>query len=182
MNPERDCESTEEWRRIPETSGNYLVSSLGRIKSVERKIVRSNGWPQTTRERILRLSFDDCGYPMARVDGKTFKVHRGVALAFLGERPDGAVIRHLDGNPKNCTLCNLAYGSASENVMDGYAYAGRIKKNQKLTLKSAAEIKEKIKNGVRSVEIAKEYGISQQSVCDIKHERIYGHLSCGGTS
>jgi len=172
----------EEWRRIPQKSENYLVSNMGRIKSVGRSMIRSNGRPQVFRERILRQSCDEWGYPMVRVDGKTLKVHKAVALAFIGDRPEGMVIRHLDGNPKNNTIGNLSYGTPSENVMDGYVYAGRIKKDQKLTLKSAAEIKEKIKNGVKSAEIAKEYGISQQSVCDIKHARIYGHLHCGGTT
>ena len=170
----------EEWKHIPQKSDNYLVSNMGRIKSVGRSMVRSNGRPQTFKERILRQCCDEWGYPLVRVDGKTMKVHKAVALAFLGAREECMVIRHLDGNPKNNTLGNLSYGTQSENVLDGYAYAGRIRKRQKLTLKSAGEIKEKIKNGVRSVEIAREYGISQQSVCDIKHERIYGHLSCGG--
>ena len=176
MNRERNCGATEEWRRIPGTSGNYLVSSLGRIKSVERKIVRSNGWPQTTRERILKQSKDEWGYPMVRVDGKTIKVHRAVALTFLGVRAEGMVIRHLDGNPENNNIDNLAYGTPSENTLDGYVYAKKIRKQQKLSIESATDIKRMIKSGTRSYIIAREFGISQQSVCDIKHGRIYAHV------
>lgn len=49
-------------------------------------------------------------------------------------------------------------------------------KNQKLSIRSAEEIKKRIKNGDRSVDIAKMYGVSQQTICDIKHNRIYKHV------
>jgi DNA invertase Pin-like site-specific DNA recombinase len=82
-------------------------------------------------------------------------------------------VRHLDGNPKNNSARNLAYGSASENVLDGYAYRGSIRRGQKLTEQDAAEIKKMLAKGTRSRDLAKEYGVSEQSICDIKHGRIY---------
>jgi hypothetical protein len=122
----------------------------------------------------LKTPEDEWGYPMVGVDGKTIKVHRLIALAFLGPRPfPSAVVRHLDGNPKNNSARNLAYGSASENVLDGYAYRGSIRRGQKLTEQDAAEIKKMLAKGTRSRDLAKEYGVSEQSICDIKHGRIY---------
>jgi phage FluMu protein Com len=46
------------------------------------------------------------------------KVHWLVARAFLGPRPDGMEIRHLDGDYQNCTASNLLYGTKSENALD----------------------------------------------------------------
>lgn len=47
------------------------------------------------------------------------QVHRLVATAFLGAEPfHGAVVRHLDGNPANNAVINLAWGSVSENNRD----------------------------------------------------------------
>ena len=103
-------------------------------------------------------------------------MHRLLALAFLGQRKEGAVIRHKDGNPKNCVLWNIEYGTASQNALDCYRYRGNLRKNQKLSIRSAEEIKKRIKNGDRSVDIAKMYGVSQQTICDIKHNRIYKHV------
>ena len=166
----------EEWRLIPGHSENYMVSNFGKVKSLQRTIVRNNGWPQTIRERILKASCDEWGYPQVRVDGKTIKVHRAVALAFLGTRPDGEEIRHMDGNPENCCLSNLAYGTHSENVLDGYVYRGNIGKHQKLNAQSVIAIKTDILAGKPSRKIANAYGISEQSICDIKHGRTYAWM------
>jgi hypothetical protein len=53
------------------------------------------------------------------------RVHSVVMLAFKGVRPPGLEVRHLDGNPKNNALSNLAYGTASQNRMDAYEHGGR---------------------------------------------------------
>ena len=44
----------ETWRDIPDYEGLYQVSTLGRIKSLERKIIRSNGRVFTIKEKILK--------------------------------------------------------------------------------------------------------------------------------
>jgi hypothetical protein len=38
--------------------------------------------------------------------------------AFVGLRPKGLETRHLDGDPSNNQLSNLAYGTSSENHLD----------------------------------------------------------------
>jgi hypothetical protein len=46
------------------------------------------------------------------------KVHTLVLEAFVGPRPDGMVTRHLDGDPSNNRLSNIAYGTPRENSLD----------------------------------------------------------------
>ena len=165
-------ESREVWEKIPGIDG-YEVSNMGRVRSLERAIVRSNGRRQTIRARILRPAKDEWGYPMVGLHRKTYKVHRLVAMAFMPEKLAGQEIRHLDGNPENNHLSNLAYGTHSENVMDMYAYRGCIRSGQKLTEQIASEIKRELAAGRMGREIAKLYGVSEQTICDIKHGRIY---------
>jgi hypothetical protein len=45
-------------------------------------------------------------------------VHRLVLEAFVGPMPPGAVSRHLNGDPTDNRIENLAYGSQSENQLD----------------------------------------------------------------
>lgn len=45
-------------------------------------------------------------------------VHQFAAYLFYGDRPDGLVIRHLDGNAENNSKNNLIYGTHSENNLD----------------------------------------------------------------
>jgi hypothetical protein len=57
-------------------------------------------------------------------------VHRLVAWAFLGPRPEGMQIRHLDGNKMNNFIENLVYGSAKDNSQDKVAH-GTSNKGEK---------------------------------------------------
>lgn len=114
--------NVEEWRAIPDWP-EYEVSSLGRVRGIDRVTVRSNGSAYTVRGRIRQpFASEKDGYPRVSLERVGFRrtrtVHSLVAEAFLGPRPPGAVVRHLDGMPLNCTPDNLAYGSCSDNVQD----------------------------------------------------------------
>src|SRR5690606_32157657 len=41
-----------------------------------------------------------------------------VAAAFLGPRPEGSEVCHINGDPADNRVENLRYGSRSENVLD----------------------------------------------------------------
>jgi hypothetical protein len=58
------------------------------------------------------------GYHQMKIDGRTRLVHQMVLAAHAGPRPDGQEVRHLDGDPLNNWLANLAYGTPSENSAD----------------------------------------------------------------
>lgn len=106
----------EEWRPVPGFPG-YSVSSLGRVLSTRR-------WRGSDGPRVLTARPNPSGYPCVSVcdvaTGQAYRrqVHHLVAEAFLGSRPAGMQIRHLDGVPTNNALSNLRYGTASENAYD----------------------------------------------------------------
>lgn len=107
---------SEEWRAIAGCP-NYQVSSLGRVRSWRTH--RGVAGP-----RILKQGAGSKGYLTVRLDGLTRKVHRLVAEAFLGPLPDGLQTRHLDGNNRNNTVANLAYGTQLENMADRVSLKG----------------------------------------------------------
>lgn len=162
----------EVWKCIRAEPG-YAISNMGRVKSLARTIQRSNGRKQTIRERVLKLSFDELGYPQVRFNRHTYKVHRLIGMEFMGDRPTNEVIRHLDGNPQNNHLSNLEYGTLSQNIYDCYDYRGNLRKSQKLDEHIASKIKAQLMAGIESYKLAKQYHVSQQTICDIKHNRIY---------
>lgn len=98
-----------EWRDVPGFPG-YQVSDQGDVVTLKRG----------TR-RPLALA-PDRGYHRVRVyrDGVAYRrgVHQLVALAFIGPRPSGHDVRHLDGDGTNNTLQNLAYSTPSVNQAD----------------------------------------------------------------
>lgn len=105
------CCEHEEWRLVP-GHPRYEVSSLGRVRSNIRP-----GAPLILKHTPAR------GYPQVHLAGRgKANVHTIVALAFLGPRPEGLEVRHLDGNAGNPQLRNLAYGTRSENQRDAVAH------------------------------------------------------------
>jgi hypothetical protein len=99
--------SGEEWRSLADRPG-YEISSHGRLRSTRGGTTRIHAmYPD--RGGYMRTS--------AGSDGAKL-VHILVALAFLGPRPDGMHIRHLDGDQRNNRVDNLAYGTPSENARD----------------------------------------------------------------
>lgn len=109
----------EIWRAIPGFDG-YEASSLGRIRSIDRIVLKRSRWgglkPRQYRGKILAL-FEN-GSPYTRVtlghDHSPQYVHRLVALAFHGESRKKEV-SHLDGNPRNNKPSNLIWMTRSEN-------------------------------------------------------------------
>jgi hypothetical protein len=105
---------SEQWRAISGTDGRYEVSDQGRVRSIARPRARG---------RILKPTSDPRGYQRITIHSTGSKrqvsVHRLVCLAFLGDPPDDASeVRHLNGDPRDNRLTNLAWGSRSENARD----------------------------------------------------------------
>ena len=99
----------EIWENIKGYNGDYLASTKGRIKSLKG-----------LSERILKQSLKMNGYLSVDlsdpVNGtKTKTVHGLVCEAFLGERPSGYQVDHVDGNKQNNFLTNLRYVTISVN-------------------------------------------------------------------
>ncbi|TXH10486.1 MAG: hypothetical protein E6R04_05275 [Spirochaetes bacterium] len=116
----------EKWMPVVGYEGCYEVSDSGRVRSVARTTVRSNGRPHTLTQQIRAQKETGKGYRSVTLirDAKlrTFTVHRLVLEAFVGPRPEGNECRHLDGNPSNNNLGNLAWGTPSENQRDSLAH------------------------------------------------------------
>lgn len=70
---------------------------------------------------VQRLSPD--GYPevtAGRHGRGRVKVHNLVAMAFLGGRPEGFQVNHIDGNKENNKASNLEYVSQKENLRHAF--------------------------------------------------------------
>lgn len=98
----------EEWRPIVGYEGRYEVSNLGRVKSLLRGIIL-----RATRHHSNGYLY----VGVSKTNTKT-TIHSLVAAAFTGERPEGLVIRHLNGEQLDNRAENLTYGTTSENRFD----------------------------------------------------------------
>lgn len=119
---------TETWRPVVGYEGLYEVSDIGRVASLPK-------WHFRDR-RILKSWHDEDGYPSVNLcasgSRRRYAMHVLVAEAFVGPRPDGLMVRHLDGKPTNNQPANLQWGTAKENVQDMLAHGtGRNQRKTK---------------------------------------------------
>ena len=92
-----------------------MVSDQGRVYSLPRRRVP---WG-----RLRRSTVGTRGYPVVSLTGNRVRpVHWLVAFAFLGPRPDGLEVRHLNGDKLDARLVNLAYGTHADNNRDTVAH------------------------------------------------------------
>ena len=144
---EEEGMSAEVWRRVNVNGGmfadRYEVSSLGNVRANPRILVKGS-----KSLRVLFQSKDDRGYRQVFLHygaqkKMTLKVHRLVAEAFLGERPDGAQVNHIDGNKDNNTLDNLEFVSGKENLWHSYrvieSRGGIVVHGQRMCVNEAIE-------------------------------------------
>lgn len=117
----------EQWKAIPGWEGHYEVSDLGRVRSVDRIVSDDlhGGRKRKQQGRILAQHPGAGGreaYMRVNLhrDGirRTGWVHRLVAEAFIGPRPEGMETCHNDGNGHNNRLTNLRYDTPSANALD----------------------------------------------------------------
>ena len=105
----------ERWIPIPGHLG-YEVSDQGRVRSVDRIVPHPNG-DLTLQGKVLKPVAGKRGY-LAVTVGRPVTVHSLVTLAFLGPRPEGQEVRHLNGQRHDNRLENLEYGTKDENMQD----------------------------------------------------------------
>lgn len=119
-------ERTEEsWLPVVGYEGFYEVSSLGRVRSLDRLVHNGPGCSHTQPGRVMAIHRRD-HYSKVRLkvdgSGRTFNVHALVAAAFMGPRPDGMEVCHNNGDHHDNRAENLRYDTHSANALDIVAH------------------------------------------------------------
>lgn len=103
----------EQWMPVAGWADLYQVSDHGRVRSIRSG--RFIGWTIPSGYRQVTLC-DGTGNNEHRY------VHDLVAEAFIGLKPAGQDVRHLDGKRDHNVRTNLAYGTRSENILDAVGH------------------------------------------------------------
>jgi hypothetical protein len=169
---------TELWLPVKGFEGKYEVSSLGRVRSLGRMVVRSRGVPFFRPTRFLKPNATGgTGYPTVNFGGGTKYVHGLVLEAFVGPRPEGCEACHCNGSRIDNRVENLRWDTPQENQRDrakhGTSNRGERCASAKLTENQAIEIRDSKEPGC---DLARRYGVAQQTICNIRKGRRWNHI------
>lgn len=151
--------------------GNSAENFLDIISSIP---INENGcklWP---------LGKDKDGYGYYTIKGKMYRSHRYLYQLYNQSDFKDHVIMHSCDIPLCCNIDHLSHGTASENTLDMV----EKKRNVKGPYVGTAMLNENQVKEIRSkypkqstIELAKEYGVCKQTICNIINGITYINAS-----
>lgn len=120
------------------------------------------------------------GYGSIRVDGKALRAHRVAYELVVGPIPDGMLLRHSCDNPRCINPAHLTPGNARENTQDALDrnrhVVGEQNHNSKLENHAISTIRAALASGVPGKYLAKQFGVSQGTISNIKNNRKWKYV------
>lgn len=171
-------ERTEVWKPVVGFEGSYEVSSLGRVRSLDRRVWlaashRASAHWHPCKGRLLRPGkMNAQGHvSVALGKGNSQCVHALVAAAFIGPRPPGLDVCHRNGYADDNVESNLYYGTRSQNNRDISSHDRR-----KLTVGQVHEARRRSSTGETGRSLAREFGVCETNMSYILSGRYYAHV------
>ena len=170
----------EIWKEIKGFEGEYEVSNLGRIRSMDRMI---NG--RFYKSKIRSIKITPNVYPkicLCSINGdRTARIHRLVAENFIPNPDNKKEVNHIDGDKTNNRVDNLEWVTPTENKIHnhrlGITRRGERHQNSILTEEQAIQVKKLIKLGYSQSEIVKKTGLRNSMINNIKRNNTWTYLS-----
>jgi len=165
----------ERWKEIPGYGGDYEVSNLGMVRSYKRNTSGEMIKPQTNRGGYLYVNLYKNKKPKSR------SLASAVSEVFIGIRPRGLQINHIDGNKKNNSVENLEYITSSENVK--HAWRTGLSTHKKGELSHHSKLKNidvliirHLRGKMKAIDISSLFDISVSNVSRIQTGKRWTHI------
>ncbi len=175
--------TNETWKNVQKYDGKYQVSNMGKLRALYRK--ERNGNREYSVPLVISPFTITRGYQIVSLykDGKQIKtlLHRLVLATFCGMPANREMdCAHLDGNPKNNALVNLAWVTKKENQshrkIHGTDCSGEKHPNAKLTNNDVRMIRQLLDSGVSRKIVAGKFGVTTHTIYRIVHKKQWASV------
>ena len=161
----------ETWRSVPGFEALYEVSCTGRVRSLRRSIVLKPGTASGYLYVVL------CGNTK-RVNAR---IHSLVAECFIGARPKGYDVNHINGDKADNSVGNLEYCTRSANLSHAFKNGLKTHKgsNHPKAIYSDKQIlmlKKYLSDGYKHREVAELMNVPMHLVADVSAGRQWQHI------
>lgn len=117
--------------------------------------------------------------------GPSVRAHRVAWELTNGEIPDGLLVCHSCDVRRCCNPSHLFLGTHADNTKDmmnkGRGPTGERQGRAKLDREKVAEIRSLVSSGTPQRRVARQFGVSAQTVCNIISGHSWKEVSCGST-
>lgn len=180
----------EKWLDVKGFEGLYQVSNTGKIRSVDRLILKNNNRHARFKGQLLKPVTDRNGYRRIVLcknkEKKTLSVHRLMAIAFIPNPLNHKQVNHINGIKDDNRLENLEWCTPSENILHAFRIGlgnsglkgrnGERHPSSKLKTQDVLKIKQLLRQKQTNVAIAAKFNISEKAISDIRIKRTWAHL------
>lgn len=161
----------EEWRDVVGYEARYQVSSMGRVKSLERK----DRLGRIVKERILKPGVDHNGYQVVNLHAggkpKNVTVHRLVCQAFRENPENKPEVNHIDEDKTNNNAVNLEWCTRKENINHG-SRSERMAKTKSKPVGQYTRDGELVKIWPSAIEVRRQAGFSQGNISQAANGKL----------
>lgn len=164
----------EIWKDIKGYEGLYMISSYGRVKSLN--------YHGAGAEKVLKAINDSTGHLCINITKngkqKQFEIHRLVAQHFIPNSENKQIVHHIDHNPYNNKVDNLMWCTPPEHASchpERYKVAGKKPKLTNQYTLSGDFVKQwmSVADAARTLNYDRSYLIN---CCNGKHKSAYGYI------
>lgn len=160
------------WYKVPGYDA-YYASEDGRILSMAKKHPRILTPIKSEDGHLYVYMYDKRG-------SRKVWVHRAVLSAYCGKDEKSLICRHLDDNPSNNHVSNLAWGTRQQNADDRKKNKGFLKgenaPSSKLKPAQVMEIRRRYAKGEPASALSIEFGVSRNTINRIARGSAWSNL------
>jgi len=185
----------EQWKPVVGFGDWYEVSDQGRVRSYRTQgtgkrrklpVLLHGGYSRKRNRGFLPYHY----YLLRSITGdKVYRLAGRLVLeAFVGPTPDGTEVSHINGDPLDDRLDNLAWESHKDNMAringNGKRYTAEQvramiaeRDARKINAKRVKEIRELLEEGLTIRQLACRYDVSHQTIYNISRKATWKNVA-----